>query len=71
MSAGDAEIDRGHKKKTNSKLIIGRDNPGYNPFQECQTQRNAWTISPSNNGTNNNAVIAAPAATTTVATSKS
>lgn len=54
MSAGDAEMDRGHKKKLITKTVTGRDNPGYNPFQECQLQRNTWTVSITNNGTNNN-----------------
>lgn len=45
LSAGDVEMDSGHKKKTNSKLVLGRDNPSYNPFQECQLQRNAWKVS--------------------------
>lgn len=45
LNAGDAEMDRGHKKKTGSKLVVGRDNPGYNPFQEHQNQRNTWTVS--------------------------
>lgn len=49
LSAGDAEMDRGHKKKTGSKLVFGRDNPGYNPFQEFQNQRNTWTVSNGNN----------------------
>lgn len=49
LSATDAEMDRGHKKKTNSKLVISRDNPGYNPFQETQTQRNNWTVSSGHN----------------------
>lgn len=61
LSANDAEMDRGHKKKTSTKSLIGRDNPGYNPFQECQTQRNAWTVS---NGSNGNANTAANNATT-------
>lgn len=47
-------MDRGHKKKANAKTNVCRDNPGYNPFQECQTQRNTWTVSNSSNGTNNN-----------------
>lgn len=51
LSGNDAEMDRGHKKKLGSKLVLGRDNPGYNPFQECQNQRNTWTIS---NGSNSN-----------------
>lgn len=50
MNAGDAEMDRGHKKKLGSKLVLGRDNPGYNPFQECQNSRNTWTVS---NGSSN------------------
>lgn len=50
LNAGDAEMDRGHKKKTNSKLVLSRDNPGYNPFQESQNQRNTWTISSGSNG---------------------
>lgn len=55
LSANDAEMDRGHKKKLGSKLVLGRDNPGYNPFQECQNQRNTWTISNGNgNGSNSN-----------------
>lgn len=54
MSANDAEMDRGHKKKLGSKLVLGRDNPGYNPFQEFQNQRNTWTIS-NGNGNNLNA----------------
>lgn len=45
LNAGDAEMDRGHKKKLGSKLVLGRDNPGYNPFQEAQNQRNTWTVS--------------------------
>lgn len=49
LSAGDAEMDRGHKKKTGSKLVLPRDNPGYNPFTEGQNQRNLWKVS---NGTN-------------------
>lgn len=50
LSAGDAEMDRGHKKKLGSKLVHGRDNPGYNTFTECQNQRNAWTVSNGNGG---------------------
>lgn len=50
LTAGDAEMDRGHKKKLGSKLVQPRDtNPGYNPFQEHQNNRNAWTVS---NGSN-------------------
>lgn len=45
LDANDAEIDRGHKKKTNTKTNFGRDNPGYNPFQEHQNNRNSWTVS--------------------------
>ncbi|XP_031620724.1 ubiquitin carboxyl-terminal hydrolase 36 [Contarinia nasturtii] len=51
LNAGDAEMDRGHKKKLGSKLVFGRDNPGYNPFQEHQNQRNQWTVSNGNNPT--------------------
>lgn len=51
LNANDAEMDRGHKKKLGSKLVLGRDNPGYNPFQEHQNTRNAWTVS-NGNGTN-------------------
>lgn len=53
LSAGDAEMDRGHKKKFGSKLVLSRDNPGYNPFQEHQNQRNSWTISNGNGNGNN------------------
>lgn len=49
LTASDAEMDRGHKKKLGSKLVLGRDNPGYNPFQEHQNHRNQWTISNGNN----------------------
>lgn len=49
LNAGDAEMDRGHKKKLGSKLVQSRDNPGYNTFQEHQNQRNAWTVSNGNN----------------------
>lgn len=49
LSANDADMDRGHKKKLGSKLVLGRDNPGYNPFQESQNQRNTWIISNGNN----------------------
>lgn len=45
LNAGDAEMDRGHKKKLGSKLVLGRDNPGYNPFQETQNSRNNWIVS--------------------------
>lgn len=51
LSTGDAEMDRGHKKKLGSKLVLGRDNPGYNPFQEFQNTRNTWTVS-NGNGSN-------------------
>lgn len=54
LSGNDAEMDRGHKKKLGSKLVLSRDNPGYNPFQESQNQRNAWTISNGNSGSNTN-----------------
>lgn len=54
LSANDADMDRGHKKKLGSKLVLGRDNPGYNPFQECQNQRNIWTVS-NGNGSNSSA----------------
>lgn len=54
LSANDADMDRGHRKKLGSKLVLGRDNPGYNPFTECQNQRNTWTIS-NGNGNNSNA----------------
>lgn len=51
MDANDAEIDRGHKKKANAKTNFGREhNPGYNPFQEQQNNRNTWIVS---NGTGN------------------
>lgn len=50
LNANDAEIDRGHKKKTNTKINYGRDNPGYNPFQEHQNNRNTWIVS-NGNGT--------------------
>ncbi|XP_055324641.1 ubiquitin carboxyl-terminal hydrolase 36 isoform X2 [Sitodiplosis mosellana] len=53
LNAGDAEMDRGHKKKLGSKLVLGRDNPGYNPFTEHQNQRNTWTVS-NGNGNNTN-----------------
>lgn len=56
LSGNDADMDRGHKKKLGSKLVQNRDNPGYNPFQESQNQRNAWTISNGNNGSNSNAM---------------
>lgn len=55
LSANDADMDRGHKKKLGSKLVLGRDNPGYNPFQESQNQRNTWTISNGNNGSSSSA----------------
>lgn len=45
LSASDAEMDRGHKKKLGSKLVVRETNPGYNPFQEHQNSRNAWTVS--------------------------
>lgn len=51
LNAGDAEMDRGQKKKTGSKLVFGRDNPGYNPFQEYQNTRNTWIVS-NGNGSN-------------------
>lgn len=57
LDANDAEIDRGHKKKANhTKSSAERVNPGYNPFQEHQNQRNSWTVSNGNgnNNTNNN-----------------
>lgn len=53
LSAIDADMDRGHKKKLGSKLVSsGRDNPGYNPFQEYQSQRNSWTVSNGSNSSN-------------------
>lgn len=45
LEANDAEIDRGHKKKINTKTNFGRDNPDYNPFQEHQNNRNHWIVS--------------------------
>lgn len=48
-------MDRGHKKKSNSKLVVNRElNPGYNPFQESQNQRNSWTISNGSIGNSTN-----------------
>lgn len=49
----DSEMDRGQKKKTGSKLVLGRDNPGYNPFQEFQNTRNNWTVSNGSSGSGN------------------
>lgn len=58
LDANDAEMDRGQTKKTKTNVTMGRVNPGYNPFNEQQINRNAWTLSngsiaASTNGTAN------------------
>lgn len=53
LDADDAEMDRGHKKKLNTKQNLPKSNPGYNPFQEHQTNKNKWNISTENTGKKN------------------
>lgn len=39
QNADDMEMDRGKVKKVKPNSMVGRDNPGFNPFQEFQSRQ--------------------------------